>query len=115
MSILKNLELCWLSPRGQIVINDREFDPDRSWHEDLALCILRDIWKLESKMGAFKKVHMKFSNSSTEELENLKWIRLHKGATMSRWILSERITKKQELVILDWCMENDRPFQNSFI
>lgn len=67
---LKGLEKCWLSPKGVIINNDREFE-GTAWHEDLAFCILRDLWGMEEKLDAFEKVHEKYNGSSTGELEDL--------------------------------------------
>ena len=111
---LKGLDNCWLSPKGRIVIKDREFWADKAWHQDLALCILRDIWGLTEKLDAFKVVQ-KTHETATSELEDLKWIRLH-CSVKPLWIMpiDRRITKKQELVILEWCMENNTSFDKCF-
>jgi len=112
---LKDLEQCWLSPKGKIIVDHDQMDCICAFHEQLALCILSDIWGLNSRHEAFSKVHERFSHTATEELEDMKWVRLHRIGK-SKWVVpcDSRITKKQESVILDWCLENNVKFDDCF-
>ncbi len=117
MTNLSNLENCWLSPTGRVITDSRQFFHDTPWHENLANCILRDIWGLEDELDAFQRVQEKFGNTSTEELEHLGYIRLHGfGGLTPKWIipLRHRLTKKQESVIVDWCNDNNILYDNCF-
>lgn len=114
---LLNLNNAWLSPTGRWVIKDREFDSMKgAWHEELALCILRDIWNVKSRLDAFDKVNQKFNNTAIEELENIGWIRLHGyGGIIPKWIAPQNeITKKQQIEIVDWCNVNNKIYENCF-
>lgn len=114
---LKDLKNAWLSPTGEIVITAKEFSGyDGGWHDQLAYCILRDIWGYDSFFDAFNRVHKKFSAYGYTELEDLGWIRLHGfGGLPPKFILPHKktLTKKQENTILDWCNANNVKYEDS--
>ena len=115
---LEGLNNAWLSPLGRFVTEAEDFFADGyAWHEELALFILKDLWHLETHWDAFEKVHKKFNNTATEELENKGWIRLHGfGGLEAKWILpcSYKLTKRQERSVLDWCLTNKKNYDDSF-
>ena len=118
-NILKDLRNCWLSSTGKIIIKDKEFDETDScaWHERLGLCILRDLWNVPTFLDAFEQGHNKSSWQSTSELESLGYVRLHGfGGLSPNWIIPYKkiLTKKQEIVILDWCEINNKEYNNCF-
>lgn len=110
---LKGLKFAWLSPTGRIITNDEEcYDYN---HNELAACILRDLWKLPSKQIAWEKVHVDMINVYCfEVLENKGWIRLH-GWSKPKFIIpyNKTITKKQEETIIEWCIENNILFDDA--
>lgn len=113
---LKGLNNAWLSPNGRIVSDHPKFFERRSWHVNLAECILADMWKMDDTLDAFERAQDN-NNSCTEELEHMGWIRLHGfGGRTPVWIVlrSRKITKKQEATILDWCLDNGRNFDTCF-
>lgn len=119
MSILKGLEQCWMSPTGRIVRKHPNFTDSITgiaWHENLAMNILADKWKM-SYDDTFEKVHgNKLDASAYEELEGMGWIRLSmRGSNVPLWIrTNKQLPKKQMITILEWCRENGRNYEKCF-
>jgi len=116
---LKDLNNAWLNPKGVLVNKSEEFWGDSvGWHENLACCILRDIWGLKSQLDAFNRVHDEsYGHYAYEELQDLGWIRLHGfGGLAPKWILphGKKLTKAQEETILDWCNANGIKYDECF-
>ena len=113
MSILKKLEQAWITPQGRVIIKHNKFFNERSWHNELALCLLADIWKIPNIVDAFEKMENENSfQTATDRLEKLGWIRLH-TSVLTKFIIAKKATKKQEQLILDWCMENNVDYKNA--
>lgn len=119
MKELENLTNAWVSPTGRYVTKHEDFYFDHTWHLELAHCILKDLWKLDSWFDAFERVNKdgRLGHNAIEELEEMGWIRLHGfGGLIPVWIVpvGRKLTKKQEESILDWCMVNNRNYDTSF-
>jgi len=114
---LKDLKNAWLNKNGKIVCEHPKFWHERTWHVELAECILGDLWKIEDTLDVFEKCQDDFNASSTEVLEKMGWIRLMGfGGMLPVWVIpvGYKLTKKQEQTILEWCMNNNRNFNNCF-
>ena len=103
-AILKNLKNAWLSPSGQVVFRHPQLNQANAWHEELASLILAD------------KFDVKFPDNSTETLEKKNWIRLHGfGGRRPIWLCDpDKITRKQTQTIQDWCILNEKHFDEVF-
>ena len=113
MSILKDLENAWISPTGRVVVKHSKFFNERSWHSELALCLLADIWKIADIMDAFEKIEDENSfMTATDRLEKFGWIRLH-TSVLTKFLIPKKATKKQEKIILDWCIENSVAYNDA--
>ncbi len=116
---LKDLNNAWLSPTGRLVFRDKQFDGGAAgWHNQLGLCILRDLWKLDHYLYAFKRVSKKFNHNAMDELEDLGWLRLHGfGGLTPVWVLpaKRKPTAKQAATIQDWCLANNRDYDSCFV
>ena len=113
MSILKKLESAWISPTGRVVVKHEKFFNERSWHNELALCLLADIWKIDDILDAFEKMEDENSfMTATDNLEKLGWIRLH-TSVLTKFLIPKKATKKQERTILDWCIENNITYKDA--
>lgn len=108
---LHKLNNCWLSPQGEVITGDDEFDAN-SWHEDLGFCIIRDLENFPSKDAAFKYIRKYCGGGSTEWLEDGGFIRLHGfrvEANESKWVIppDSKISFQQKMVIRNWCKLNN--------
>lgn len=119
---LKGLRNAWMCPLSQIVYDYDGVGSFSAWHEELAFYILKDMEKLSNYFEAFNFIHNNkynspFISSATEYLELKGWVRLHGwSGSIPEWILDSdtRLTKAQENRILDWCIENNRKYDNCF-
>ena len=114
---LKGLNNAWLNPSGRIITTADGFYGDGSWHVDLGLCLLRDMWKLDHYLDAFEKLKSKFDHTASDELEDQGWLRLMGfGGMTPLWILplGKKPTAKQSATIQDWCMANGRSYDTCF-
>lgn len=111
---LKGLTFAWVSPSGRVISTDDELDMANS-HNELAQCILRDMWKLSTKEEAWTRCHLDTNEGYPYEvLEARGWIRLHGWANPKFIIPYDRIiTKRQEETILDWCIENNIKYDDA--
>lgn len=112
--MLKGLTNAWLSPKGRIVIRHEHFYAEGAWHEELALCILADIWLLDHPDDAYeKKRELHGHEYAYVVLENMGWIRLHGyGGMEPIWIVppNKKLTHRQEETIIDWCIANNERY-----
>lgn len=116
MSKLKGVNNAWLAPSGRIVYKHPKFFHEKSWHCEMAECILADMWGMDETLDAYERASSN-NNTCTEELEKRGWIRLHGfGGITPVWILPirQKATKRQEATILDWCLANSRNFESCF-
>jgi len=114
---LKGLKNCWLSPAGLVVNSAKHFFP-QSWHNDLALCILRDKWNMNDIYDVEDKISdINICFSATDMLEEKGWVRLQTVLTSTRteWIVcsNKKLTSKAKKVIQDWCIANDTTYEKS--
>ena len=70
---LEGLENAWLSPEGKYYIDHKKFFTRGAWHENLALCILSDLWGIEDILDVFTKVR-EVGEYGYVALESLNWI-----------------------------------------
>lgn len=122
MTLIKRKELfklsnCWLSPEGEIIVGDDEFDGN-SFHEELALCIIRDLKCFQTKMDAFDWIHENFWNKYAYDwLEEQGWIRLHgfRQSDRARWITfqDQKLTFQQKQKIRKWCELNGKTWDEA--
>jgi hypothetical protein len=114
---LFNLTDCWLSPKGEIVIGDDEFDGN-TFHEELALCLIRDLKGFAGKREAYCWLRDVFGNKDAYDwLEEEGWIRLHsmRRIERARWITYEdqRMTFQQKQKIRQWCKVNGKTWKDA--
>lgn len=115
---LKNLNNAWLDPYGKYVTNWEGFSEGSAWHEDLAKCIIATEQYIEQDdffgIMHFVREQQKL-NYCYEYLESKGWVRLHGYAGLPpKWIVpfKGRINSAQETAILDWCIANNKKYDD---
>lgn len=108
---LLNLTNCWLSPQGEVFVWDDEMNGD-AFHEELALCIIRDLQGFDTYNDAWSWIHDLEDSPSYAYvwLEDNGWIRLHGfrvESSRARWIINGTMTFQQKMKIRQWCKINE--------
>lgn len=120
---MKNIKQAWLSPKGKLITNDKEFihaENLENFHQIIGLCVIRDLENLPHSSDALKFLVRKGLMSATEYLENIRWIRLHKwDDKTSVWVKDldplKQPTLAQEEVIAEWGIAHNKKFTTCFL
>ena len=106
---LKDLRNAWLSPHGDLIVDDEHFYESYAFHEQLAICIARRMLELpygKDVMEAINKLG-EFYPYAYEFLEDRGWVRLQGWSGFRvKWIVAKRLTFRQREVISEWCLVN---------
>ena len=95
---LATIRNAWLSPDGQLVVDHEEFE-GWAWHEDLARCIIGDLYQAGWREWGKHKPYGCFY----EYLESVGWIRFCGwSGKHGRWIIANVVTVAQREVINRW-------------
>jgi len=111
---MKDLRNAWLSPNGSIINEHDDMDYFGAFHFNLGLCILKDLWKVESTDSAYDIItDGDISDDPTTVLESKGWIRLHGFGTMIPvFVVFKKPTKKQMKTITNYAIANNRTLEN---
>ena len=110
---------CWLSPKGAVIVRDDEFD-GHAFHEDLGYCIIRDLENFKDKDAACLHIQTYRGGSAVECLEDAGFVRLHGfqvDAKQAKWVIPEgtKLTFHQKLKIKNWCKLNGRNWDDAVL
>lgn len=111
--MLRGLRNAWLSPAGEVVVDHEDFAPMGAWHEELAVCIVRDLLNFEPSKSAYTVTEKVRSMNGGfayvyEYLESIRWVRLCGWQLKVKWVIPDGLVfPAQRRIIEAWCKAND--------